>query len=186
MSALRLLFCAAPLWLVACASLPTPAPLALHDSDDFALAGRIVVRQGGKAEVLRISWSHAGGEDRAHLETQLGQTIAEIALNPHGGTADLADGRHIEEDDDTELARRLIGIPLPLRRFADWVRAKPASREAGTTDKPLSSFEDSGWHLAYQAWGEAPGGAQLPALIDARQDSLSVRLRIEKWSLGAP
>ena len=80
MSLNRILNSLALLWLAACTSLPAPIPLALHGSDDFALSGRVVVRQGDRAEVLRISWSHAGVEDRAHLETALGQTIAEISL----------------------------------------------------------------------------------------------------------
>lgn len=175
---LLLLFCAAA--LAACASLPGQPPLELRSSDDFALTGRIVVREAGRAEVLRISWSHAGGEDRAHLETSMGQTIAEISLADGRARADLADGRHLDEEQDVELARRLIGIPLPLRRFADWVRARQGGSET------RSGFEDSGWTLAYQAWGEAPGGEALPALIEAKRKDLSVRLRVEKWSQGVP
>ena len=186
MSLNRILNIPALLWLAACASMPAPIPLALRSSDDFSLSGRVVVRQGDRAEVLRISWSHSGVEDRAHLETTLGQTVAEISLGDQGGSAILADGRHLAEENDAELARQLIGIPLPLHRFADWVRARSASGERGTTSHPLANFEDSGWTLAYQGWGEAPGGEQLPALIDARRGDLSVRLRVEKWSQGTP
>lgn len=171
--------------LAACAtSRPAAPPLG---ADDFILTGRVLVRQSDRADVLRLHWSHVGTVDEVRLETSLGQTVAEILLNPQRAHVHLGDGREFDSADDTELAQEVVGAPVPLRRFASWLRAEPGADaqhvERGDGGRVIG-MQEAGWILGYSGYGAAdsvPG----PSLIDARKGDVVVRVKIETWARGA-
>ncbi|WP_341677674.1 outer membrane lipoprotein LolB [Niveibacterium sp. SC-1] len=172
--------------LAACA---TPRAPVLPDSaggEDFSLTGRVLVRQGERAEVLRMYWHHLAAADKVSLETSLGQTVAEIDLDDEIGRAKLADGRELSEEDDLVLARKLLGSPVPLRRFADWVRAQtPASAVVERDDQGrVLRAHESDWQLAYSGYGDFAATPDLPSLVEARRADILVRLKIEEWTRG--
>lgn len=173
---------------VALSGCVTPVPRLSQTAtvDDFALIGRVLVRKGERADVLRLAWQHEGETDHVRLETSLGQTVAEVDLNAARAHVKLGDGREFEREDDVMLAEDVLGVPLPLRRFADWVRALP-SAQAGELRRDertrLVGAVEGDWTLAYSGYGEA-GLARYPALIEARSGDVLVRLKVETWSAG--
>jgi len=174
------------LLLAAC---QTPHAPVLPDSargEDFSLTGRVVVRQGEQAEVLRMYWHHLAAVDKVSLETSLGQTVAEIALDDEIGRAKLADGRELAEPDDAVLAQKLLGSPVPLRRFANWVRAQtPAAAVTERDDQGrVLRAHEFGWQLAYSGYGDFAAMPDLPSLVEARRADILVRLKIEEWTRG--
>ncbi len=170
--------------LAACATTPAPQP-ALMAPGDFLLSGRILIRQADKADVLRLSWQHVALADHVRLETSLGQTIAVVELTPQRAWTKLGDGRELERFDDTALAQELLGTPLPLRRFADWVRGEPPRGATGVerdAANRLIAMRDADWQLRYTGYGEINDAPSRPAQIEARSGDIVVRLRIEAWS----
>jgi len=170
--------------VIACATpraLPEPV-----GHDDFTMAGRVLVRQGERADVLRLHWAHRGETDEVRLETPLGQTVAELSLDPGKAVARLGDGREFEATDDATLALQVIGTAVPLRRFAGWLRAEPGpDANAIQRDEALHvlSMNDAGWQLGYSGHGEVASLAG-PALIEAKQGDVVVRVKIESWVRG--
>ncbi|WP_374512043.1 lipoprotein insertase outer membrane protein LolB [Niveibacterium sp.] len=175
---------AAAVFLSACATAPQQASLG---AGDYALTGRVLVRQADRADVLRLNWTHLGVRDTVRLETPLGQTVAELQLDPLRAHVQLGDGRAFEAADDVVLAEQVIGVPLPLRQFAGWLRAEPGATAAGIerdADARIVSMRDSGWLLSYSGYGSVDSVAG-PSLIEAKQGDVVVRVKIESWLHGA-
>ena len=175
----------AALSLVACVTTRSAVePLA---EGDFSMSGRVLVRQGERADVLRIYWSHVAQVDEVRLETPLGQTVAELSLDPVKASAHLGDGRAFETNSDSELAERVIGTPVPLRRFADWLRAAPRADASVTLrddSQRVLAMRDAGWQLNYSGYGALAGLAG-PSLVEAKREDVVVRVKIESWQGGA-
>jgi len=172
----------AALLLGACAT----APQTRLGAGDYALTGRVLVRQPDRADVLRLNWTHQGARDTVRLETPLGQAVAELQLDPQRAHVQLGDGRSFEAQDDAALAQQVIGVPLPLRRFAGWLRADPGATAAGIerdADARIVSMRDAGWQLNYSGYGEVDTVVG-PSLIEARQGAVVVRVKIESWEHG--
>ncbi|GAA5178597.1 hypothetical protein GCM10025771_18130 [Niveibacterium umoris] len=151
------------------------------------MTGRVLIRQSDRADVLRINWAHLGPADTVRLETSLGQTVAEISLTPQRAHVRLGDGREFEAADDASLAREVVGVPVPLRRFAGWLRAEPGAGATGVLYDDagrVSAMGEAGWQLNYSGYGalEAVPG---PSLIEARKEDVVVRVKIETWSRGS-
>ncbi|QSI77644.1 outer membrane lipoprotein LolB [Niveibacterium microcysteis] len=169
--------------LNACATAPQQAPLR---AGDYSLSGRVLVRQASRADVLRLNWTHLGMRDTVRLETPLGQTVAELQLDPQRAHVQLGDGRAFEAADDVALAEQVIGVPLPLRQFSGWLRAEPGASAVAIerdSDARIVSMRDSGWLLSYSGYGAVESVAG-PSLIEARQGDVVVRVKIESWLHG--
>ncbi len=171
----------------ACATtLAPPMPVGMG-RDDFSLIGRVLIRQADRADVLRMTWQHMAEIDRVRLETSLGQTVAEVRLDPFRAWARLGDGRELLREDDVLLAEELLGTPVPLRRFAGWVRGDtPADASSVERDdnQRLVAMRDASWRLSYTGYGELASAPGRPAQIEARNGDIVVRLRIEAWTGG--
>lgn len=175
----------AALLLSACVSAP-PRLSEGASAADFTVVGRVLVREEGRADVLRMSWRHEGATDAVRLETALGQTVAELEMDANHAHVKLGDGRELADSDDRVLAYQILGVPLPLRHFADWARGVPAADAEGVSRDAagdLQSARDAGWTLSYAGYGEA-GVPHYPALIEARNGPTLVRLKVESWTLG--
>jgi len=175
--------------LAACATTPAPKLPEVMGRDDFSLSGRVLIRQADRADVLRLSWQHFADADHVQLETSLGQTVAEVQLDPQRAWAKLGDGRELERSDDVALAKELLGTPVPLRRFAGWVRGEAEQGASGVqrdAEKRLVAMRDADWQLSYTGYGELAGAPARPAQIEAKSGDIVVRLRIEAWNGGGP
>ena len=176
------------LTLAGCAT--TQAPVLPHEAgrNDFSLTGRVLVRQAERADVLRVTWQHFSVSDRVRLETLLGQTVAELELGPDRAYARLGDGRVLQSSDDASLAQELLGTPLPLRRFANWVRAKPGhdtDEVVRDQTQRVLAMRDLDWRLSYTGYGDLIDTPSRPAQVEARNGDIMVRLRIEAWTEGS-
>ncbi|MCL2656320.1 MAG: outer membrane lipoprotein LolB [Betaproteobacteria bacterium] len=171
-----------------CATTQTPLLPQGAGRDDFSLTGRVLVRQAEKADVLRVTWQHVSASDRVSLETPLGQTLAKLELDPDRAYARLGDGREFQFSDDTLLAQELLGAPLPLRRFAHWVRAEPG-RDTGEVVRDQAqrvlAMRDLDWQLSYSGYGDLTDTPNRPTQVEARNGDITVRLRIEEWAEGS-
>lgn len=140
--------------------------------DEFALSGRLAVRQGDRHDHVAFDWRHGGGRDVVLFLSPLGQGLAEITRDAAGATLVMPGREPLRTTTLGELTRKALGVSLPLDRLADWVRG--AQGVSGEVD---------GWRVAVTE--TVPyRQRRLPARIDIRRDDIEVSVRIDEWGEG--
>ena len=178
---------AACLLLVACA---TSTPRLREERAavrDFSLEARFALRVATPGRAVRssggrLSWGHAGQDDRILLASPLGVGMAEIEFTPLLARLQTADGQRRESPDADALIEEVTGQRLPLRRFSGWLLGNggPAARlEKDASGRPLLLDED-GWQVDY-AYGDDLPGALPVGLVLRRDSEIELRLRVEDW-----
>lgn len=172
----------------ACAGLPrTTAPAPAEAPPAFSLNGRLLATDGSRRFNATLRWSQ-GGTTRILLTTPLGQAMASIDVDASGARLTSADGRNYTAGSLSELARRGLGLTLPLEHLPWWMSGQSVPGVPSTPDG--DGFLQHGWTVRYG--GRDPQGR--PLRIDAECDSgcggpqtntpsgpLSVRLIIDQW-----
>ena len=184
------LFCIIPVLalclMVGCASLPASPMAGLPQRDQieaFSLQGRFSLRQDERSHSGRLSWQHGEDGDRVLLASPFGQGLAELSIGPHGATLRSSDGALHSAADAESLTRQVLGYPLPIRRLADWIRARIAPADNPSLDRfsRPERLNSDGWQIEYGYDSEDPQA--LPARIFALgAEGVELRLRIDEWN----
>ncbi|MBU3693545.1 MAG: outer membrane lipoprotein LolB [Rhodocyclaceae bacterium] len=180
---------AALVLLAACASAPrAPAGAAARaEAPAFNFNGRLLASDGNRRFNANLRWMHAD-TSRIFVTTPLGQAVAAIDVDADGARLSTADGRQFRAGSLSELARRGLGLTLPLEHLTWWLsgRAAPDVPAEATTE---GGFAQRGWTVRYGARDEtgrplrldAECGAPCPDAGAAAGAALSVRLIIDQW-----
>lgn len=161
------------LFLAACAA-PQPgvSPGLGPPVPRFAAEGRISLRQGEHSDHLRFRWEHTPERDALLLMSPLGQGLAELTRDATGARLVQANRAPISADNLPQLARRVVGAPLPLEALADWLRG--ARAELGG--------EADGWQVMVSD-SSAFGQRRLVRVLEARRGDVDLKLVIDDWDL---
>lgn len=179
--------------LSACAGLPRTASVAADAAPpNFSLNGRLVASDGSRRFSATLRWSQ-GQVSRILLTTPLGQAVAAIDVDAAGARLTAADGRSYTAGSLSELARRGLGLSLPLEHLPWWMTGHGAPGSPSVADVD-GGFSQHGWTVRYgerDARGrplridaECSSGcsdAQAGSQPGARSSPLSVRLIIDQW-----
>jgi outer membrane lipoprotein LolB len=132
-------------------------------------AGRfaVVVSIDGKRDTGSGRFALAVGPAAVMLElaSPVGTTLARVESGPHGArltTPGGADGPQEVRGADAEvLTYSVLGWPLPVAGFGDWIAGRPApERPARSVDNAgVESFEQDGWTVAILERFDAGRGA---------------------------
>ena len=142
--------------LAACATPPrvdvVPAGIAPADAP-FELSGRLSARHGDTGVAASFRWRHVPGTDELLLSTPFGQALARLSGGAHGVVLELQDGGVARAGDWESLTREALGVPVPVRGLAWWVRGAPhpASEHAIERDAAgrASVLRQDGWEIVY-------------------------------------
>lgn len=111
------------------------------------------------------------------LQTVIGTAVATAKWSPQGAEIVTPRGRHTGERLD-DVARVLLGQPLPLAAILQWVRAEPwplAPHETRAT-----GFEQLGWSISLEAWHERVVTAHRGTRSDSPGElEITVRARLD-------
>jgi outer membrane lipoprotein LolB len=142
--------------LAACATPPRVdvAPAAIAPADaPFELSGRLSARHGDTGVAASFRWRHVPGTDELLLSTPFGQALARLSGGAHGVVLELQDGGVARAGDWESLTREALGVPVPVRGLAWWVRGAPhpASEHAIERDAAgrASVLRQDGWEIVY-------------------------------------
>ena len=111
--------CAAPSRVDVAAEAVAPADV------PFDVSGRLSARHGENAVAASFRWLHAPDADELLLSTPFGQALARLTGSAGGVVLELADGAVARAGDWETLTRDALGVPVPVRGLAWWVRAAP-------------------------------------------------------------
>lgn len=140
------------LLLSACAGIPRTAPTASAEAPPaFSLNGRLLASDGSRRFNASLRWSQ-GESTRILLTTPLGQAVASIDVDAGGARLTAADGRSYTAGSLSELARRGLGLTLPLEYLPWWMSGRDAPGVPSTPD--TDGFSQHGWTVRYGARDE--------------------------------
>jgi len=150
----------------------------------FGLTGRAIIRQGARADTMRMTWEHSPAEDAMGFSSSLGMVVAELQRNANGARWITADGERYEARSADQLLARITDQPVPIESLSRWVLGRVGRNAFATRDPKGRLLEaiDEGWTvrvLAYET--ELPDA--LPSSIEVEHGTLRIRLAIEEWAV---
>ena len=173
--------------LAGCATPPRVgvAPAAVAAADErFELAGRLSARHGENAVAASFRWTHAPGADLLMLSTPFGQGLARLAGSADGVVLELADGAVARAGDWEALTREVLGVPVPVRGLAWWVRAAPHPGSAHVMERDAAGrvavLRQDGWEIVF---GYRDDGAQ-PSRLVLAYPNVEIRLALDARAEG--
>jgi outer membrane lipoprotein LolB len=175
--------------LAACAT-PAPVdvvPVAIAPADGpFELSGRLSARHGETGVAASFHWRHAPGTDELLLSTPFGQALARLSGGASGVVLELQDGGVARSGDWESLTRKALGVPVPVRGLAWWVRGAPHPASAHAVERDTAGrarvLRQDGWEIVY---GYRDQGAQ-PSRLVLAYPGIEVRMAVDSRIDGGP
>lgn len=128
-----------------------------------SISGRMVVQVAARGAVearqMSTTFELRGHAQAGELDllSPLGTMVAQARWRPEGAEVATTEGVR-RFNNLSELARQVLGEPIPLEALADWLRARPWGGLPHTdTDE---GFEQAGWKIDLQRAGEGFISAQ--------------------------
>jgi len=175
--------------LAACATPPRGdvAAAAVAPADaPFELSGRLSARHGETGVAASFRWVHAPEADELLLATPFGQALARLSGGANGVVLELQDGGVARSGDWESLTREALGVPVPVRGLAWWVRGAPHPASAHAVERDTagraSVLRQDGWEIVY---GYRDEGAQ-PSRLVLTYPGIEVRLAVDSRVDGGP
>ncbi len=133
----------------------------LRETSADALAGRLSVRvesaSGEQLRSLSASFQLLGDAERGSLDlsTPLGTILAQALWSPGQVLLVTPQGR-TPYADLSALTRDLLGEPLPVAAFFDWLRGRPWPGAASSANRPPdeAGFVQLGWRVTLARFDE--------------------------------
>jgi len=140
--------------------------------ENFAVSGRLSLRQGERSDHLQFDWQHSPERDVVLFLSPLGQGLAEITRDASGARLTRPNGQQDTAPDLNSLTQQVLGAPLPLGELGEWLRG--ARGVSGTFD---------GWQIAVTQ--VAPfHQRRLPRRLEASRDEVNLTLIVDDWGPG--
>jgi len=172
--------------LSACATPPrvdVGAAAAAPADVSFELAGRLSARHGEAGVAAGFRWRHAPGTDELVLSTPFGQALARLSGGADGVVLERQDGGVARSGDWETLTREALGVPVPVRGLAWWVRGMPHPASGHLVERDTAGratvLRQDGWEIVYGYRDESvqPSrlvlgypGIELRLAVDSRVD----------------
>lgn len=156
--------------------------------DQWMLAGRVAVSQGGEGWSAALDWHQARGASTIDVRGPFGAGAARITIEADRATFDDGSGAAVfTENFEADLGARL-GVRLPVRALRYWLLGVPdpgsAAVEHPGPDGRLAALEQDGWRVEFTRYAATRLG-DLPGRIAAASEGVRLRLVVEDWRSDA-
>ena len=164
---------------------------------DFVLMGRVSVKGGKESFSGGVQWRHADRGDEILLLSPLGQTLAQIQLNPDGASLTTSEHQSYYATDVESLTEQVLGWRLPLMGLQYWVQGmnSPATAAEMDLDRDgrVVAIRQDGWNIDYarlfpgvehaaQARSQTQAETVRPRLLLLKRGDLQIKLVIDSWN----
>ena len=156
-------------------------------SEAIELSGRSSVnyQKDGKSESLsgKFGWQQSAQRTSVSLASPLGQTIAQIEVEP--GMARLTQGDEVPRvaADIDSLSAQALGWPLPVSGLRDWLQGHAVSLDGSrfrASPEHSSVNTRDGWRVNFVSWQDDAALLPQPKRIDAeRAGQVAIRIVID-------
>ena len=154
------------------------------------LYARAALRLEGQFYNIGIRWQrHEDGRFQMLLEAPFGQGVLRIdALGPGEFRLRLPDGQVFVNTTVEALMEDVVGWSLPFSGLDYWVRGLPSptddNRHRLDSAGRARSIRQDGWDIAYLDYFPDAGGATLPRRLKLSNETVTLKLVIERWQLA--
>ena len=154
---------------------------------DFRLRGKLAVRVDQEAFSASFDWRQAADRYQIELWGPLGQGRMRLRGDDSGLRVTDGRGDTWRGADAIALMEESLGWAVPTTALRHWVRggydpATPATEQRYAEDGHLRTFEQLGWTVRLQRWGETAIGPA-PGRIVATRAGRRVVVVCRDWSL---
>ncbi len=165
-------------------------------SANFLLTGRVAVKGGKESFSGGVQWRHVEAGDEILLLSPLGQTLAQIQLNPDGASLTTSEHQSYHAANVESLTEQVLGWHLPLEGLQYWVQGVNSPVTASEIDLDIDgravAIRQDGWDIDYSSYFPAQAvhvtqtqsGAQAgrPRLLRLKRGDLQIKLVVDAWS----
>lgn len=193
---MRCLILAFTLLLGACSTAPSmkaAAPSAPY-YEVISLSGRLSVsyQQQGKAQSLqgKFTWDQTATTTHISLFTPLGQTIAQIVIEPNQAMLQQTGETLRIANDVSTLTSDTLGWPLPVAGLKEWLQGfytTALGKQQVVARDAQSGFIQNGWEIHYLQWQNDASGFNIPKRIDLkhfsqRHGEINLKIVLDGWA----
>jgi outer membrane lipoprotein LolB len=159
----------------------------------ISLSGRLSVsyQQLGKAQSLqgKFTWDQTANTTSVALFTPLGQTIAQIMIEPERAMLQQTGEALRIAKDINVLTSDALGWPLPVHGLKEWLQGfytNALGQQQVVMRDTQTGFIDSGWEVQYVLWQEDGSGYRIPKRIDLkhlskRHGEINLKIVLDSW-----
>jgi outer membrane lipoprotein LolB len=147
-------------------ALSNPNASAAAYRDTIDLGGRLSVtyqKDGQPQQIIgNFTWAQRPGQIDVALNSQLGQTLAQISVTPQSATLTQSGREPRVAKDIDGLTRQALGWSLPVAGLADWLQGYATDangKRFAASPANNSVFTNDGWRLRFAEWQDGPKGA---------------------------
>jgi outer membrane lipoprotein LolB len=160
----------------------------------ISLSGRLSVsyQQLGKAQSLqgKFTWDQTANTTSVALFTPLGQTIAQIMIEPERAMLQQTGEALRIAKDINVLTSDALGWPLPVHGLKEWLQGfytNALGQQQVVMRDAQTGFIDSGWEVQYVLWQEDGSGYRIPKRIDLkhlskRHGEINLKIVLDSWT----
>ena len=160
----------------------------------ISLSGRLSVsyQQQGKAQSLqgKFTWDQTVNTTSIALFTPLGQTIAQIMIEPDRAMLQQTGEALRIANDVNALISDALGWPLPVHGLKEWLQGfytNSLGQQQVILRDAQSGFIDNGWEVQYVLWQEDASGYRIPKRIDLKHLSkrhgvINLKIVLDSWT----
>jgi outer membrane lipoprotein LolB len=159
----------------------------------WAVKGKIAFIEQKKRQSASLFWQ-VNQQDKRHyqridLTTFLGINILHVKSINNEHIIEV-DGNTYQSRNLTALIYRLTGITLPTDALTYWLKGLPYSdndqlqyaKQSPLPTKLISHYYQQTWQIDYEKY-QLFQGYQLPTKITIKQNKLTIKIRIDDWSI---
>lgn len=160
----------------------------------ISLSGRLSVsyQQQGKAQSLqgKFTWDQTDSTTTIALLTPLGQTIAQIMIEPERAMMQQTGEALRIANDVNALTSDALGWPLPVNGLKEWLQGfytNALGQQHVMMRNEQTGFIDNGWEVQYIQWQEDASGYRIPKRIDLkhlskRHGEINLKIVLDSWT----
>ena len=162
---------------------------ALTPIEAWSFQGRLSLTTEKEAWTGKLRWQQSAKEFRIHFDSPTGQGALQLMSNPQFGVEmRVAEGGVYYAGDATTLLYDHTGWKLPVSALRLWLLGLPE----GTSEISQLRFDEQGliqnldqyqWHVRYLSY-QAVDTYSLPRKIALQNDQISIKMLIDRWSIG--
>ncbi len=189
-------------WLASCSTVPKPVAVNVSDHvqalwgehqqqlmhyPQWSAKGRAALRSESDSWSATLTWQQDNTSYHVRLAGPFGQGAVTIDGNDGSVSVHIAGQQAVVTNDAESLLSQHLGWTVPVSSLPYWLRGLPAPGQveaiALNESGVLDQLKQQGWQIDYSAYRPLRG-VKLPRKIQIKNDSLRLKLVLDRWSLG--
>lgn len=160
----------------------------IENISQWRIKGRAALRSDSDSWSAALTWQQNDETYQVRLAGPFGQGAITIEGDGDSVSVHIAGQPAVVASDAELLLSQQLGWTVPVSLLPYWLRGVPAPGQVDAmalneSSGVLDQLIQNGWQVDYSAY-RALGGVNLPRKIQIENDSLRLKLVLDRWNLG--